>query len=82
MLTPDMLEHLAAKLSNAVPPGASALKADLQHNFQAILQATFAKLSLVTRDEFDRQTRLLAKAQERLNDLQARVTELEAKTPH
>lgn len=80
MLTLDTLEQLAAKLSNAVPGGAETFKADLKNNFQAILQSTFTQLSLVSRDEFDRQTRTLAKARERLSELEARVVELETKT--
>jgi len=81
MLTLDTLEQLATKLSNAVPGGADTIKTDLKNNFNAILQSTFSKLSLVSRDEFDRQTRTLAKARERLMELEARVRELETKNP-
>ncbi len=79
MISLDTLEQLATKLSDAVPGGAANFKEDLCHNFQAILQATFSKLSLVNREEFDRQTRLLAKARERLSELETRISELETK---
>ena len=80
MLNLDTLEQLATKLSNAVPGGAETFKTDLKDNFSAILQASFAKLNLVTRDEFDRQTQLLAKARGRLNELEEKITILEANT--
>ena len=39
----------------------------------------FAKLDLVTREEFDIQAQVLAKTREKLEALEKRVTELEAK---
>jgi BMFP domain-containing protein YqiC len=77
MINLDMIEMLAAKLSNAVPGCADALKHDLQTNFKAILQSSFAKLSLVNREEFDRQCQALAKARTRLAELELRIQELE-----
>lgn len=79
MLTLDNLEQIAAKLSDAVPDDIKNFKADLKNNFQAILQTSFAKLSLVSRDEFDRQTQLLTKSRQRLSELETRLAELETK---
>ena len=79
MLTLDTLEQIATKLSDAVPDDVKNFKADLKNNFQSILQASFAKLSLVSRDEFDRQTQLLSKSRQHLNELETRLAELEAK---
>ena len=36
--------------------------ADMQKNLRALLQATFARLDLVTREEFDVQRQVLARA--------------------
>ena len=44
----------------------------------ALLMQGFAKLDLVTREEFDVQAQVLARAREQLTALEARVAELEA----
>lgn len=51
--------------------------ADLQKNLKALLQQQFARLDLVTREEFDTQTKVLARARARLEELERRVVELE-----
>ena len=44
-------------------------------NFKLILQTSFAKMNLVTREEFDNQTALLKKAQEKLLVLEKKINE-------
>lgn len=50
---------------------------DLEKNSRALLAQMFAKLDLVTREEFDVQQQLLLSTREKLAQLGARVTELE-----
>jgi hypothetical protein len=50
---------------------------DLETNFRAVLRSSLAKLDLVTRDEFDTQTRVLQRTREKLEQLEARLRELE-----
>lgn len=78
MITLDSLEQLASKLSSIVPGGSEDFKKDLKENFHTLLQASFKQLSLVTRDEFDRQSQALAKARQRLSELEQRINELES----
>jgi BMFP domain-containing protein YqiC len=54
--------------------------ADLEKNLRALLSSTFAKLDLVTREEFDVQRTVLARAREKISRLEARLAELERKT--
>jgi ubiquinone biosynthesis accessory factor UbiK len=54
--------------------------ADIQKNLRALLQSQFAKLDLVTREEFDVQREVLLRAREKITQLEARLTELE-RTP-
>ena len=57
---------------------------DIEKNVKALLSQGFSKLDLVTREEFDIQTQILAKTRAKLDTLEARMTELEAqlkKTP-
>lgn len=52
---------------------------DLEKNVKAFMSQGFAKLDLVTREEFDIQADVLAKTRNKLEALEARVAELEAK---
>ena len=70
------LAELSAKL--AALAAANPAK-DLEKNFRGMLSSTFAKLDLVTREEYDVQVRLLARAKEKLAALEARVAEMEAR---
>lgn len=76
-LDPKLLDDLARKLADAVPPGFKDLKADLERNFRAMLQAALGKLDLVTRDEFDVQAGVLSRTRAKLEELSQRLAELE-----
>jgi hypothetical protein len=66
---------MSAKLNEAV---ASSPARDFEKNARALLTQGFAKLDLVTREEFDVQAQVLARAREQLIALEARVAALEA----
>jgi BMFP domain-containing protein YqiC len=75
-MTPDkLLKELSGKLAEAV---ATSPAKDFERNARAMLTAGFAKLDLVTREEFDVQAKVLARTRERLAELEARVKALEA----
>ena len=77
------LDDLARRLADSVPESVRAIGRDLEGNFKAVLQAQLAKLDLVSRQEFDVQAALLARSQEKLAALEARVQELETRlAPH
>ena len=76
---PKSLDDLARRLADAVPPGLTALKNDLEQNFKAVLQSGLARLDLVTRQEFDVQSGVLRRSRERLEELEARIAALEGK---
>lgn len=50
---------------------------DVERNVRALLQSSLARLDLVPREEFDVQSRVLARAREKLAELEARIAELE-----
>ena len=76
MLDPKIFEEMNARLSALIT--ASPAK-DIEKNVKAILASVFEKMDLVSRDEFDIQSALLARTREKLTALEARVTELEAR---
>jgi BMFP domain-containing protein YqiC len=51
--------------------------ADVQKNLRALLQSAFAKLDLVTREEFDVQRAVLLRAREKITQLETRLAALE-----
>lgn len=51
---------------------------DVQKNLRALLSAWFARLDLVTREEFDVQQAVLQRTREKLSQMEARVAELES----
>ncbi len=75
MLNQKFFEEMSAKLNEAV---ANSPARDFEKNARALLAQGFAKLDLVTREEFDVQAQVLARAREQLAALEARVAELEA----
>jgi hypothetical protein len=77
MIDPKMLDDMAKKLANSVPAGVRELQQDLEKNFHATLQSTFNKLDLVTREEFEVQSALLARTRAKLDALQNQVEHLE-----
>ena len=53
--------------------------ADLEKNLRALLQSAFSRLDLVTREEFDIQREVLARTRAKLEALEAKLAELEAR---
>ncbi|MES2535402.1 MAG: accessory factor UbiK family protein [Pseudomonadota bacterium] len=72
---PNFLNDLQAKINQAIENSPAK---DIEKNMKAMLNQGFSKLDLVTREEFDIQTQVLAKTREKLEALEARVTELES----
>jgi BMFP domain-containing protein YqiC len=72
-----ILDDLSARISEFL--AASPAK-DVEKNLQALLSAAFAKLDLATRSELEIQSKVLARAREKLSELEARVAELEARS--
>jgi BMFP domain-containing protein YqiC len=81
MIDPKIIDDLSKRLTDMVPSGVRQLQADLEKNFHALLQAAFARMDLVTRQEFDVQQGVLARTRTRLEALEKQVAELEARLP-
>jgi BMFP domain-containing protein YqiC len=52
---------------------------DMEKNVRSLMTQGFQKLDLVTREEFDLQTQVLAKTRAKLEELEAKVNALESK---
>jgi BMFP domain-containing protein YqiC len=76
MAQTSLFEDLSARISEFL--AASPAK-DLEKNLKALLTAAFARLDLATREEFELQAEVLARARAKLTELERRVVELEAR---
>ena len=73
----EKIEAILSEVSKAIPEDMHFLRKDLEKNLRATLYATFSKLDLVSREEFDVQTALLQRTRAQLDALQTKLTELE-----
>ena len=74
MLDPKTLEDIGNKMSALL---ANSPAKDIEKNAKAVVGGLLAKLDLVTREEFDIQSQVLARTREKLKELEARVEALE-----
>lgn len=79
MQKPNFLKDLAAQLSSLLPSHLSSLKTDFEKNCRAILSKSLAKFDLVTREEFDTQTKVLLRTRKKLEELETQLEQLETK---
>ena len=75
----ETIDRLAKSLAESVPEGLRSVKDDLEKNFRAVLQAGIGRLDLVTREEFEIQQAVLARTREKLEALESRLSEIEAR---
>ena len=73
---PPFLDNIANKLGEVFRQSPAR---DLEQNLKAGLTGWLSKLDLVTREEFDVQTQVLARTREKLTQLEARLTEMESR---
>ena len=74
MLNTQFIEDLSIRIkemSKTTPIG------DLEKNLRALLQSAFTKMELVSREEFDVQAEVLRQTREKLDLLDAKLSELE-----
>lgn len=74
MVNPRMFDELSAKIKDLI---ANSPARDIEKNLRAMLASTFSRLDLVTREEFDVQSAVLARTREKLAELETKLAELE-----
>ncbi|WJW75656.1 accessory factor UbiK family protein [Thiohalobacter sp. IOR34] len=77
MIDPKLFDDLAQRINAAMPGGLRELQTDLDKTIRSAVQNALGKLDLVTREEFDIQSRVLARTRQKLEDLTGRVEALE-----
>ena len=78
MLNPKTFDEIAARIGQAIEN--SPVK-DVEKNVKAMLASSLTRLDLVPRAEFDVQAQVLLKTREKLEALEKRVAQFEARFP-
>lgn len=76
MFDPKQFDDLAKKLFATLPSSLQNFENEIQQKFKEILQATFTRLDLVTREEFNVQTKVLERTREKLELMQSQIDKL------
>lgn len=77
MLGKKLFDEVANRLGDTIDN--SPVK-DVEKNVKSLLGSAFTRMDLITREEFDIQQQVLLKTREKLAELEARVTALEARS--
>ncbi len=74
LVNEKLVDEIGARIKDLM---AQTPAADIERNMRAMLGGLFARLELVTREEFDVQSAVLARTREKLAVLEARLAALE-----
>lgn len=72
------VETLVRRLTEDLPASLQAFRADLEAHAGRVLHDATRRLELVSREEFDAQSRVLERSRALIDELEARVAALEA----
>ena len=73
----NSFDDLAKKITGLLPGNIQQIQQDLEANIKALLQSSLSKMNLVSREEFDVQSALLARTREKLEQLEKQLAELD-----
>ena len=69
MFKPEKFDEVVQQFTRLLPEDMQQARADIQKNMKSALSATLARMDLVTREEFDVQTALLARTRAMLEEM-------------
>ncbi|MBP8173929.1 MAG: accessory factor UbiK family protein [Aeromonadaceae bacterium] len=78
MIDTKKIEEMARQIHNVLPPGLRNLGEEADRKIKQVLQSQLNKLDMVSREEFEVQTKVLLRTRERLVELENRLAQLEA----
>ena len=79
MITNQTINEITQKISALLPDSIKVVQDDIEKNIRAVIESSFSKMNLVSREEFDVQSALLARSLEKLQQLEEQIAELEKK---
>ena len=79
MITNQTINEITERITAALPDSLKVMQQDIEKNIRAVVESAFSKMNLVSREEFDVQSALLARSLEKLKQLEKQIAELENK---
>lgn len=73
----ELIKELSIKIKQLTESGPIS---ELESNIHALIQGALTKMELVSREEFDIQSALLARTQQQLKQLEEKISALEQRT--
>lgn len=81
MINQKLIDGLSEQLGQLLESAkSSSIDTELEQQIKALLQGTFNRMDLVTRDEFDAQSAVLARTRTKLEQLEQQLQTLERST--
>jgi BMFP domain-containing protein YqiC len=77
MIDKNKIQEISDKISKIIEDSPIS---DIEENINALLQSTFTKLNLISREEFDVQTQVLKRTRLKLEDLEKKIDALQTKS--
>ena len=77
MIKPGEIEDFIQQFLRLLPKDLSRSREDFEKVVRASLNATFSRMDLVTREEFDIQSQLLSNTRAAMDELEKKITSLE-----
>ncbi|WMS86119.1 ubiquinone biosynthesis accessory factor UbiK [Pleionea litopenaei] len=77
MIDPKIIDEISGKMSQLMPPELKKFSQQMEQQWRQVLQSQLSKLELVSREEFDVQSKVLLKTRQKLEVLEQQVAELE-----
>ena len=71
------LDDLVRRIADSLPRGMAQLNEDVRRNLKEVISASLSRMDLVSREEFEVQSAVLARTREKLERLEAQVAALE-----
>lgn len=81
MFDPKTLYEMTQQFTDSLPPGLKAWQDAISAHFRQFMQKSFEEMSLVTREEFEIQTQILAKTRTKLEKLEEQLKAIAEKLP-
>ena len=74
------ITDLLKQAANLLPANAAHIRGEFEQNLRPLVEASFAKMNLITREEFDQHLALLSRLEEKTAALEAELEALKAST--
>ena len=79
MLDNQTINRLSDRINALLPPQLQQVKSDFDARLKTLLQQQLSEFEFVSREEFDIQARVLQRTRAKLDALESKLAELEAK---